>query len=92
MFIHIGNGNVIRASHIITIIDASIISSSRITEEMLAGNSDKVVGSMEQSKSAVITNDKIYYSTLSVSTLKKRASITSTISNIDDYSDDLELG
>ncbi|MDY0394726.1 extracellular matrix regulator RemB [Virgibacillus halophilus] len=91
MFIHIGNGNVIRANQIVTIIDASIISSSRITEEMMAGNSDKVVGNKEQSKSAVITDEKIYYSTLSVSTLKKRASITSTISNVEDYSDDLEL-
>ncbi|MDY0404116.1 DUF370 domain-containing protein [Virgibacillus sp. 179-BFC.A HS] len=92
MFIHIGNGNVIRAAHIVAIIEAAVISSSTITNEMIANNQKKVIGSSEKSKSVVITEDKIYYSTLSVSTLKKRASMASVISNLDDYSEDLELG
>ncbi|WP_047983435.1 extracellular matrix regulator RemB [Ornithinibacillus californiensis] len=91
MFIHIGNSNVIRSKDIISIIDYNIISSSSIMEEMMTANKDKIIGPKEDTKSVVITNNQLYLSTLSVATLKKRASIMSTISRLDDYSNELNL-
>ncbi|SET74872.1 protein of unknown function [Oceanobacillus limi] len=91
MFIHIGNDNVIRSSDIITIIDQSIVSSSSIMEELMTEKANDIKGPTDDVKSVVITSDIIYLSTLSVSTLKKRASMISTISKLDDYSEDLEL-
>ncbi|MEC5425052.1 DUF370 domain-containing protein [Virgibacillus sp. C22-A2] len=92
MFIHIGNNNVIRSKDVIAIIDYNLISSSIIMEEMMTESSKKkiVVGPTVDAKSVMITRDVIYYSTLSVSTLKKRASMISTISKLDDFSDELE--
>ena len=91
MFIHIGNGNVIRTSTIISIIDRQIISSSITMEEWIINNEKNLKGSKTKAKSIAITEDFIYYSPLSVPTLKKRASMISTISKLADYSDDLDL-
>lgn len=93
MFIHIGNATVIQSKDVITIIDRNVISSSLIMEEMIknAEEADKVDGdTSEESKSVVITSDRIYFSSLSVSTLKKRTSMVSTISKLDDYSEELD--
>lgn len=92
MFIHIGNGNVIRSQDVVAIIDYHFISSSTIMEEMVikAKKQKKLVGPTVDTKSVMITKDIIYYSTLSVSTLKKRASMISTISKLDDFSDEVE--
>jgi regulator of extracellular matrix RemA (YlzA/DUF370 family) len=92
MFIHIGNGNVIRSRNVIAIIDYQFISSSTIMEEMVseAKRQKKLVGPTVDAKSVMITRETIYFSTLSVTTLKKRASIISTISKLDDYSDEVE--
>ena len=91
MFIHIGNGNVIQSKDIIAIIDCEIISSSVIDEEMMerAKSEKQIKGPTTLAKSVMITNEIIYYSTLSVATLSKRASIKSTIRNLDDYSDEV---
>lgn len=89
MFIHIGDGNVIRTNDIISIIDQDVISSSLVMEEMM--QNVKTAGPDTKTKSIVITTDIIYSSTLSVATLKKRASMISTISKLEDYTDDLEL-
>ncbi|MUK88127.1 DUF370 domain-containing protein [Ornithinibacillus sp. L9] len=91
MFIHIGNDNVIRSDDIITIIDQSVVSSSSIMEELMTNKEKDIVGPSEDVKSVVITNNNIYLSTLSITTLKKRASMISTISKLDDYSEELEL-
>lgn len=91
MFIHIGNGNVIRSKDIVSIVDHNIISSSTIMEEMMTANKEEILGPKVGAKSVVITNNQLYFSTLSVATLKKRASMISTISKLDDYSEDLEL-
>ncbi|MFD2045623.1 extracellular matrix regulator RemB [Ornithinibacillus salinisoli] len=91
MFIHIGNDNVIRSSDIITIIDQSVVTSSSIMEEMMTERAKDIIGPSEDVKSVVITHNVIYLSTLSVTTLKKRASMIATISKLDDYSDELEL-
>jgi len=91
LFIHIGNENVIQSKDIISIIDYNIVSSSTIMTEMMNNSKDTVIGPVEEAKSLVITKNQMYASTLSVVTLKKRASMTSTISKLDDYSSDLEL-
>lgn len=92
MFIHIGNDNVIRSQDVVAIIDYNLISSSTIMEEMMenAGKEKKIVGPTVDAKSVMITKEIIYYSTLSVSTLKKRASMISTISKLDDFSDEIK--
>ncbi|MEN1966524.1 extracellular matrix/biofilm biosynthesis regulator RemA family protein [Lentibacillus sp. N15] len=92
MFIHIGNDTVIQSNDVITIVDRNVVTSSSIMEEMIndAQRRKKLAGDIPDSKSVVVTNDHIYYSSLSVSTLKKRASMISTISKLDDYSDEIE--
>jgi extracellular matrix regulatory protein B len=92
MFIHIGNNNVIHSCDVIAIIDYHLISSSTIMEELITESSKqhKIVGPLEAAKSIMITKDLIYYSSLSVSTLKKRASMISTISKLNDFSDDIK--
>ncbi|HLR68785.1 extracellular matrix regulator RemB [Virgibacillus alimentarius] len=92
MFIHLGNANVIQSRNIISIVDYNIISSSVIMEEMVAASKkqDKIMGEETDAKSVVITKDIIYFSTLSVPTLQKRASMISTISKLEDYSEELE--
>ncbi|MFC4024174.1 extracellular matrix regulator RemB [Oceanobacillus longus] len=91
MFIHIGNGNVIQSEEIIAIIDCNLISSSVIIDEMMTASKreKKVIGPKKDAKAVMITKDYIYYSTLSVSTLKKRSSIISTINKLDDYSEEI---
>jgi len=89
MFIHIGNGNVIQTNDIVSIIDQDIISSSVVMEEMM--DNIKMIGPSEEAKSLVITDDVTYFSSLSVATLKKRASMISTISKLEDYTDDIEV-
>ncbi|WP_163969264.1 extracellular matrix regulator RemB [Oceanobacillus halotolerans] len=93
MFIHIGNDNVIQSKDVISIIDYDVVTSSTIMEEMMdnAEINSKIVGPKNEAKAVVITSDVIYYSSLSVSTLKKRASMISTISKLDDFSDELEI-
>ena len=91
MFIDIGNGNVIRAVDIIAIIDYELISSSVILEEMIKGENEdqRIKGPSIQIKSVMITRNHTYYSTLSVGTLKKRASMQATIDHLDDYTDEI---
>lgn len=92
IFIHIGNDTVIQSKDVITIIDRNVITSSSVMEEMMhhAKKEEKVVGDIADTKSVVVTSDYIYFSSLSVSTLKKRASMISTISKLDDYAEELE--
>ncbi|WP_226038304.1 extracellular matrix regulator RemB [Aquibacillus saliphilus] len=92
MFIHIGDDNVIRSEEVIAIIDHHLISSSTINEQMMFNQSKnkKVLDPQEEGvKSIVITKDFIYYSPLSVLTLKKRASMITSISKLENYSDAL---
>ncbi|MGP4038967.1 extracellular matrix regulator RemB [Gracilibacillus sp. D59] len=90
MFIHIGDDHVIQSKDVIGIIDYSLVTSSTINEEMLKEMKQKqqvVVTDEEETKAVVITPQKVYYSPLSVLTLKKRASMISTISKLEDYSE-----
>jgi hypothetical protein len=91
MFIHIGNDNAIRSQDVIAILDYNLISSSTIMEELMerSEKEGEIVEPAEDAKSVMITKDYIYYSTLSVTTLKKRASMISTIDKLDDFSDEI---
>ncbi len=91
MFIHIGNNNAIRSREIITIIDYDVITSSSIMEEMIKNKKEEetVIGPVSNAKSVIITLDKIYYSSLSVPTLKKRSSISAMIKKFENYSENL---
>lgn len=91
MFIHIGNGNVIHSQDVIAIIDYQIITSSAMMSEVVEiwKKEKRIVGSIKKAKSIMVTKDKIYFMTVSVHTLKKRSSMTQTISNLEDYSDEL---
>lgn len=93
MFIHIGNGNVIRTKEIVAIIDCNLLSSSSIVDEMIEAweKNKKVSGPRKNAKSIMLTEDHVYFSSLSVSTLKKRSSMMSTINKLDDYSDELSI-
>ncbi|PAV28499.1 DUF370 domain-containing protein [Virgibacillus profundi] len=91
MFIHIGNDHVIRSKDVVAITDFNLISSSTIMDEMMieSNKQKKVFGSQMDAKSVMITTEAIYYSTLSVSTLKKRTGLISTISKLDDFIDEV---
>jgi len=93
LFIHMGNGNVVRTKDVIAILDYQLILSSSIMEEMITEKrkQKKVIGPADEIKSVMITTNEIYYSTLSVSTLKKRSSMTSAINKWDDFSDEVVM-
>lgn len=92
MLIHIGADIVIHSEDVIAIIDQKYIQSSSINEEMLNEQSSKQrINHEDETKSIVITTDYIYHSPLSILTLKKRASMATVMSNLDDYTDEENL-
>ncbi|SDJ55720.1 extracellular matrix regulator RemB [Salimicrobium halophilum] len=93
MFIHIGEGNVVKSDEVIAIIDCDLISSSSITEEMVFNRrKEKQVVETEEyePKAMIITEEAIYFSPLSVATLKKRGNMQTTLNKLDDFSDEME--
>ncbi|KHE71714.1 extracellular matrix regulator RemB [Halobacillus sp. BBL2006] len=93
MFIHIGDDHVIQSKDVVSIIDHSLVSSSSIIEEMIFNqrkNKQVVETEDNQAKSIVITDDFIYFSPLSVFTLKKRANMMSTLNKLEDFSEETE--
>ncbi|WP_270167037.1 extracellular matrix regulator RemB [Paenibacillus sp. SYP-B4298] len=76
MYIHLGGEKIIRARELVAIFDISIEQSSKLSKQFVAGalkRKDVEVIGEEESKSIVITKQKVYYSPISSSTLKKRA-------------------
>lgn len=76
MFIHLGGEKIIRTSELVGIFDLSIEKTSKVTKQFTS-QADKekrveVIGE-EECKSLVVTLDKVYYSPISSTTLKKRA-------------------
>jgi hypothetical protein len=76
MFIHLGGEKIIRATELIAIFDLSMEKTSKISKQFIS-NAEKekkieTIGE-EDSKSLVVTLNKVYYSPISSSTLKKRA-------------------
>lgn len=76
MFIHLGAEKIIRSSELIAIFDVSIESSSKISKSFVnqvqKEKQAEWIGE-EEPKSLVVTRDKVYYSPISSTTLKKRA-------------------
>jgi extracellular matrix regulatory protein B len=76
MFIHLGGEKIIRAVELIAIFDVSIEASSKISKSFIMNavkekNTEQI--GEEEPKSVVVTIDKVYYSPISSTTLKKRA-------------------
>lgn len=76
MYIHLGGEKIIRTSQLIAIFDISIEQSSKVSKQFIvqAQKNRKVetIGE-EDPKSIVVAEDRVYYSPISTSTLKKRA-------------------
>ncbi|MFD2707223.1 extracellular matrix regulator RemB [Salibacterium lacus] len=89
MFIHLGGDKVIRSKDVITIVDQDTHDSSSITQQFLSSRAEEDVEriSSEQTKSVVVTTEKIYLSPISTLTLKRRAQ---AISEYEDYTEDQE--
>lgn len=90
MFIHIGDDQVIRSKDVVAIIDHTLISSSSIIEEMIYNQRKEknvVETQTQEAKAIVITDDQIYFSPLSVMTLKKRANMIATLNKLEDFSE-----
>ncbi|WP_181350770.1 extracellular matrix regulator RemB [Thalassobacillus sp. CUG 92003] len=90
MFIHIGDDHVIQSEDVVAIIDHQLISSSSIIEEMIFNQrkNRKVIESEEEAaKAIVLTHDYIYFSPLSVYTLKKRANMRTTLNKLEDFTE-----
>jgi hypothetical protein len=76
MFIHLGGEKIIRASELIAIFDLSMEKTSKISKQFIShAEKEKKIEMIgeEDSKSLVVTINKVYYSPISSSTLKKRA-------------------
>lgn len=90
MFVHIGDDNIIRTEEVVAMIDYSLFSSSTIIEEMIFNQrkqNNVTESAYDEAKSIVITIDHIYFSSLSVLTLSKRAQLENTLDNLDDAMD-----
>jgi extracellular matrix regulatory protein B len=83
MYIHLGGEKIVRASELVAIFDISIEQSSKISKQFVVNRAKRkdveIIGE-EESKSIVVTKQKVYYSPISSSTLKKRG-ISSQIYN-----------
>ena len=76
MYIHLGGEKIIRTSQLVAIFDISIEQSSKLSRQFVVhAQKNKEVETIgeEDPKSIVVTENKVYYSPISTSTLKKRA-------------------
>ncbi|AHV94949.1 MULTISPECIES: extracellular matrix regulator RemB [Paenibacillus] len=76
MYIHLGGEKIIRSSELIAIFDISIEKSSKLSKQFVtAALNDKKLERIgeEEAKSIVVTQNIVYYSPISSSTLKKRS-------------------
>jgi hypothetical protein len=76
MYIHLGGDKIVRTSQLVGIFDVSIAQISKINQQFIehAQKNRKVetIGE-EEPKSIVLTDERVYYSPISSTTLKKRA-------------------
>ncbi|MDX8363274.1 MULTISPECIES: extracellular matrix regulator RemB [Bacillaceae] len=82
MFIHLGEDLIIRNSDIIAILDRQLLTSSPIIVEFIKAHKSDTVQLSGETKSVVVTVDKVYFSPLSSNTLKKRAQMGSELDSI----------
>lgn len=77
MFVHLGGDTVIRSKDVICILDRQVKETSETTEAFLNFYEEETTQvvkiSGDLTKSIVITTDKIYFSPISSTTLKRRA-------------------
>lgn len=76
MFVHLGKNAVVRASQIVAIIDWQTLQESEVNHAYVErARQDQKIKDVSggQPNSVVITSDDIYLSTISSTTLKKRA-------------------
>ncbi|MBR0591898.1 MULTISPECIES: extracellular matrix regulator RemB [Bacillus] len=74
MYIHLGDDCVVSTREIVAIVDYKMRSSSVVEEFLLKHERQIISLSQGTPKSIVVTTKSVYYSPLSSSTLKKRAS------------------
>ncbi|KMY21374.1 extracellular matrix/biofilm biosynthesis regulator RemA family protein [Bacillus pumilus] len=74
MYIHLGDDCVVSTREIVAIVDYKMRSSSVVEEFLLKHERQIILLSQGTPKSIVVTTKSVYYSPLSSSTLKKRAS------------------
>ena len=75
MFVHLGKNSVVRSSQIVAIIDYQVMEGSEVNQAYVdrAGRERKIQDvSKGRPHSLVITNEYIYLSAISSTTLKKR--------------------
>lgn len=76
MYIHLGGEKIIQSNELIAIFDLSIEKSSKISHsfvnQALERSDIEKIGD-EEPKSLIVTKEKMYYSPISSTTLKKRA-------------------
>jgi hypothetical protein len=89
LFIHLGDGTVIRSKDVIAILDSNSQDSSSITRQFLQAveNDDKEQIADSEAKSVVVTKEKVYFSPISSLTLKRRSQI---ISEYDEYHEEIQ--
>ncbi|MBU7594120.1 extracellular matrix regulator RemB [Metabacillus halosaccharovorans] len=76
MYIHLGDNHVVPSKEVVMILDRQSSQDSSIVDEFFKEQRDKIVQlASNDAKSIIITLDKIYFSPLSSSTLKKRAQV-----------------
>jgi hypothetical protein len=76
VYIHLGGEKIIRTSQLVAIFDISIEQSSKLSKQfVMHAQKNKEIEAIgeEDHKSIVVTDNKVYYSPISTSTLKKRA-------------------
>jgi len=76
LYIHLGDNFVVPSKEVVMILDRQSSLDSPIVDEFFTKQQDRIVElSNGDTKSIIVTNDKIYFSPLSSGTLKKRANI-----------------
>jgi len=76
VYIHLGDNYVVPSKEVVMILDRQSSQESSIVDEFFKKQQDKIVQlASNDAKSIIITLDKIYFSPLSSSTLKKRAQV-----------------
>ena len=72
MYLHIGNSVIVPVIDVLGIFDFTLNKSS-ITKEFLQSKEEVVISTnIKESKSFIVTRDKLYYSPIAPATLKKR--------------------
>ncbi|MEI3611098.1 extracellular matrix regulator RemB [Pseudogracilibacillus sp. SO30301A] len=85
MFIYIGNDEVIESDKIISILNYQLTYSSPKLRQLIADQkrNKRVIGSDIDAKSIIITDESIYYSSFSTSTLKNREELYATMNQVE---------